>query len=117
MNWLTPSTSPEDGNQEENKAGSESESYTDGDGDGPEMSTLNYWAHRLTPLHDPVPSYTLEGVREGEDAGGGVDGKEVVFICCNRVGTEKGEWLCGPYMHASTWRECSIVNISLVRAY
>jgi protein N-terminal amidase len=49
------------------------------------MSTLNYWAHRLMPLHDPAPGYTPDGTKEVQP------GKDVVFVACNRVGTERGK--------------------------
>lgn len=50
------------------------------------MSTLNYWAHRLMPLHDPAPGYRAAG------EGTAQAGKEVVFVACNRVGTESGKF-------------------------
>lgn len=71
------------------------------------MSNLNYWAARLTPLHDPTPGYgaaleasgPVDAAAEGSGGGGGAGagggdmGKEVVFVACNRVGTEEGEWV------------------------
>jgi protein N-terminal amidase len=55
---------------------------------GPDIATLNYWASRLTPLHDPAPGYSPDGSRDGQGEG---RGKEVVFVACNRVGVEKGQ--------------------------
>jgi protein N-terminal amidase len=78
MNWLQPPQEPPD----DAAAVEEAEDSTD---EGPEMSTLNYWAHRLNPLHDPSPGYTASAGPEGQSGG-----KEVVFVACNRVGTESG---------------------------
>ncbi len=69
MNWLDPPREP----------GDEVE-----DTDGPEESTLNYWAHRMTPLHDPSPSFEVAEVNQVESE------TEVVFVACNRVGVEEG---------------------------
>ena len=53
------------------------------DPSSPSENNLNYWAARLRPLHDPTPGY--------EDPELPGRGKEVVFVSCNRVGTEEGE--------------------------
>lgn len=74
MNWLEPPQEPPDDAEAIREAANDS--------DGPEMSTLNYWAHRLMPLHDPAPGYHSEAESSG---------KEVVFVACNRVGTESGK--------------------------
>ena len=55
---------------------------------GPDIATLNYWASRLTPLHDPAPGYSPDGTRDDQGEG---RGNEVVFVSCNRVGVEKGQ--------------------------
>lgn len=55
--------------------------------EGPSLDTLNYWAHRLMPLHDPPP--LLPEIREGGE-GGARSGRETVVVVCNRVGTEAG---------------------------
>ncbi|KAL7421847.1 hypothetical protein Q5752_003618 [Cryptotrichosporon argae] len=93
MNWLDPPAEPP--------------TEDDADGDdvpapdplAPSVSNLNYWAARLTPLHDPAPSYAA-------DTGGlPVPGsKEVVFVACNRVGVEEGTRFVGTscVMTAST---------------
>lgn len=70
MNWLDPPHEQEEASVDEN--------------DGADESTLNYWAHRLLPLHDPSPSFSMEGMQEMET------GREVVFVACNRVGVEEG---------------------------
>jgi protein N-terminal amidase len=54
----------------------------------PSESNLNYWAARLTPLHDPAPGYVSPAPVERAEP---KLGKEVVFVGCNRVGTEEGE--------------------------
>ncbi len=100
MNWLQPPDEPAEGVAlpaiEEN--------------DGPEESTLNYWAHRLMPLHDPAPAFASRPDEPNEVRAGS---KEVIFVACNRVGLEEGESLdlwskTGPLMglnNASTLRD------------
>lgn len=78
MNWLQPPQEPPD----DEEATREAANATD---EGPELSTLNYWAHRLTPLHDPSPGYSASTEPRRQSPG-----KEVVFVACNRVGTESG---------------------------
>lgn len=78
MNWLEPPQEPPDDPGAVREAAN--------DDDGPEMSTLNYWAHRLMSLHDPAPGYHAMTGQAAE-----TPGKEVVFVACNRVGTESGE--------------------------
>lgn len=80
MNWLQPPQEPPD----DPVAAIEAAAVDD---DGPELSTLNYWAHRLMPLHDPAPGYRDSVAEPGTEP----RGKEVVFVACNRVGTESGE--------------------------
>lgn len=89
MNWLEPPQEPPD----DAAAVEEATKSTD---DGPEMSTLNYWAHRLNPLHDPSPGYSASAGPTGQSTG-----KEVVFVACNRVGTESG--MSGSLPHMSYW--------------
>lgn len=55
------------------------------DPQAPSESNLNYWAARLTPLHDPTPGYSSPPALEDPQGG-----KEVVFVACNRVGEEEG---------------------------
>ncbi|WVR03299.1 hypothetical protein IAU60_000290 [Kwoniella sp. DSM 27419] len=78
MNWLTPPAEPPNDRSPE-------------DPQSPSESNLNYWAARLQPLHDPTPGYATPG-GELEDP---VGGKEVVFVACNRTGTEEGTTFCG----------------------
>jgi protein N-terminal amidase len=51
----------------------------------PSESNLNYWAARLAPFHDPAPAY-------GPTA---TPAKELVFVACNRTGTEAGTKFVG----------------------
>lgn len=94
MNWLQPPQEPPD----DAAAVHEAEDSTD---EGPEMSTLNYWAHRLNPLHDPSPGYSASAGPEGQSGG-----KEVVFVACNRVGTESGTFvrsLPRRFLYSCSW--------------
>ncbi|KAJ9114706.1 hypothetical protein QFC22_005582 [Naganishia vaughanmartiniae] len=105
MNWLDPpQESPDDldptttsTTAAQNRAPSPER---DDDDVGPEMSTLNYWAHRLMPLHDPAPTYAAPS-RSSSSSMGGMPGeeekkgREVVFVACNRVGTESGTTFVG----------------------
>lgn len=50
--------------------------------DGPSLDTLNYWAHRLTPLHDPPPPVDQDAPPRHR--------KTTTFVACNRVGKESG---------------------------
>ncbi len=77
MNWLDPPAEPP-------------ETATPQDPLAPSESNLNYWAARLTPLHDPTPTYSSGSAADGEEATT-ADGREVVFVSCNRVGVEEGE--------------------------
>ena len=74
MNWLAPPAEPPGLNPPL-------------DPSSPSESNLNYWAARLSPLHDPAPGYTSLSPVERADPG---SGKEVVFVACNRVGEEEG---------------------------
>jgi len=58
------------------------------DQEAPSENNLNYWAARLLPLHDPAPGYSTPTPERNVDLGG--EEKEVVFVSCNRVGTEEG---------------------------
>ncbi len=102
MNWLAPSEDeppassilpPLDstsGAQSAQSQSGEPEPNLNDNPEAPEESTLNFWASRLTPLHDPSPGYEGGGESEGKV----VDrekAKEVVFVGCNRVGVEEGE--------------------------
>jgi len=75
MNWLQPPSEPP-------------EETPQLDPEAPSESNLNYWAARLTPLHDPTPGYFSPAPVERAEP---KPGKEVVFVGCNRVGTEEGE--------------------------
>jgi hypothetical protein len=95
MNWLDPPQEIPDGSSSVQAASTAaaqnrapSHDNNDNDDVGPEMSTLNYWAHRLMPLHDPAPTYP--SYAEPSSATDTKKGKEVVFVACNRVGTENG---------------------------
>lgn len=88
MNWLEPPAEPP---LPASSSPNDDEDHDQVPEGSPDMSTLNYWAHRLTPLHDPAPSYSVEGVVE---LGGGGRGKEVGFVGCNRVGVERGKSWC-----------------------
>lgn len=70
MNWLDP------GEQDTSDSDSDSD-IPRNDPQAPSESNLNYWAARLTPLHDPSPSYGPE-----------IQHKELVFVACNRTGVE-----------------------------
>ncbi|KAK8845328.1 hypothetical protein IAR55_006041 [Kwoniella newhampshirensis] len=78
MNWLSPPAEPPNEAPEE-------------DPEAPSESNLNYWAARLQPLHDPTPSYTSQSPEEADPSAG----KEVIFVACNRVGTEEGTKFVG----------------------
>jgi protein N-terminal amidase len=74
MNWLDPPVEPPNIPEPQ-------------DQEAPSDNNLNYWAARLLPLHStPTPERNV-------DLGG--EEKEVVFVSCNRVGTEEGM----PYKH------------------
>ena len=73
------------------------------------MSTLNYWAHRLMPLHDPTPGYTPDGTKDVQP------GKDVVFIACNRVGTERGKSFLFSFFFGFTFSEPIVVNRMLTK--
>ncbi|ODO01812.1 hypothetical protein L198_02538 [Cryptococcus wingfieldii CBS 7118] len=79
MNWLDPPAEPPNEDPPQNPL-------------QPSISNLNYWAARLTPLHDPAPGYSPPSHSEG---GEGKEGKEVVFVTCNRVGKEAGTKFIG----------------------
>ncbi|WWD22277.1 hypothetical protein CI109_106768 [Kwoniella shandongensis] len=78
MNWLSPPAEPPNETPEEDPL-------------APSESNLNYWAARLQPLHDPTPGYTSQAPGDADPEGG----KEVVFVACNRVGTEEGTKFVG----------------------
>lgn len=75
MNWLQPPAEPPDDAPPQ-------------DPDAPSESNLNYWAARLTPLHDPTPGYASAS----EDGVVVQGGREVVVVTCNRIGTEEGRF-------------------------
>ncbi len=75
MNWLEPPAEPPEVD------------VPPQDPEAPSMSNLNYWAARLTPLHDPAPGYVSPAPTDREEP---KPGGEVVFVGCNRVGTEEG---------------------------
>ncbi|WRT63449.1 uncharacterized protein IL334_000354 [Kwoniella shivajii] len=78
MNWLSPPAEPPNETPEE-------------DPQSPSESNLNYWAARLQPLHDPVPGYTTPRGEVSDP----LEGKEVIFVACNRIGTEEGTKFVG----------------------
>jgi protein N-terminal amidase len=85
MNWLDPPAEPP------GEGDDTAEAAPPKDREAPSISNLNYWAARLTPLHDPSPSY---GEAQGGDAAS-AQGKEVIFAGCNRVGVEEGTEFVG----------------------
>lgn len=111
MNWLSPDEGPSDSNADSNSESNSEINPEDPppmstDPDIPEESTLNYWASRLRPLHDPAPGYmadpsTSESLGQSED---GAEGKEVIFVACNRVGTEEGMFDAFRFLHLVTSR-------------
>lgn len=76
MNWLDPPVEPPNAAEPQ-------------DPEAPSESNLNYWAARLLPLHDPTPSYSSPKPDADVEVDG--NGREVVFVGCNRIGTEEGE--------------------------
>ncbi|ADV24796.1 protein N-terminal amidase [Cryptococcus gattii E566] len=102
MNWLSPPaeppiTTPASGEEPPRPV------EPPEDPEAPSEANLNYWAARLVPLHDPTPRYSTapstststpipgsepKSGREGE-------GKEVVFVACNRIGEEEGTKFIG----------------------
>lgn len=126
MNWLDPPAEPPTASSSSDP----DSSVPPQDPQSPSISNLNYWAARLTPLHDPAPGYgealagtgvmdapppahaTVSGStlppdfntvhQPGGDSRLGADDtagqkygerrapEEVVFVACNRVGTELG---------------------------
>jgi protein N-terminal amidase len=85
MNWLDPAE------QDTADSDSDDEMPSRNDPQAPSESNLNYWAARLTPFHDPTPSYDPSTGTELEPA----PTKELVFVACNRVGTEVGTKFVG----------------------
>lgn len=75
MNWLDPPVEPPNVPEPQ-------------DPEAPSESNLNYWAARLLPLHDPTPTYSSPKPDADVEVNG--NGREVVFVGCNRVGTEEG---------------------------
>ena len=78
MNWLDPPVEPP-------------EVAVTQDPESPSEANLNYWTMRLTPLHDPTPRYSWSRPSSTVDPQAG---KDMVFVGCNRVGTEEGESCC-----------------------
>ncbi|WWC67031.1 uncharacterized protein I206_100938 [Kwoniella pini CBS 10737] len=78
MNWLSPPGEPP-------------EDVPEQDPNEPSDSSINYWASRLVPLHDPVPGYATPR----EETPNPMGGKDVIFVGCNRVGTEEGTTFVG----------------------
>lgn len=87
MNWLEPADEDEDLSDDER-----AELQATKGPDQPCLSNLNYWAARCEPLHNPAPGYAPADGGRGE---GGDGGKEVVFVACNRSGTERGTAFSG----------------------
>lgn len=112
MNWLEPEL---DEDEEDMSEEERMEVERLKGGESPCLPNLNYWAARLSPLHDPSPLYSRDdgGVsevgsgagraRQGGEGNGGRGGsgdgqsgdKSVVFIACNRTGTERGTTFSG----------------------
>lgn len=88
MNWLDPPVEPPNVPAPQ-------------DPEAPSESNLNYWAARLLPLHDPTPSYSSP--KPDADVEVDDNGREVVFVGCNRIGTEEGE---RSDHHHSGWSCC-----------
>ncbi|KAL1409625.1 hypothetical protein Q8F55_003621 [Vanrija albida] len=84
MNWLDPG-------EEQDSDSDDDDDVPRRDPEAPSESNLNYWAARLTPLHDPAPSYSAPSEAPEEPAAT----KEVVFVAANRVGTEEGTTFVG----------------------
>ena len=76
MNWLDPPAEPP-------------ETAVSQDPESPSEANLNYWTMRLTPLHDPTPRYSWTRPPSSVDPPAG---KDMVFVACNRVGTEEGKF-------------------------
>lgn len=81
MNWLDPPVEPPNVAEPQ-------------DSEAPSESNLNYWAARLLPLHDPTPTYSTP--KPDTDVEIDTNSREVVFVGCNRIGTEEGTFL--PYL-------------------
>lgn len=102
MNWLSPPAEPPTTTPASGGEPSHPEEPPE-DPEAPSESNLNYWAARLVPLHDPTPRYStapstststpIPGSGSGSGSGSGKDGegKEVVFVACNRIGEEEGK--------------------------
>ena len=73
MAWLNPPAEPPNVEPEFNPS-------------EPSEHTLNYWAARLQPFHDPTPKYHPELNATSVEK----NSKEVIFVACNRIGTEEG---------------------------
>lgn len=86
MNWLDPAEQDSDTSDEDEDG---EPLPPANDPNAPSESNLNYWAARLTPLHDPAPGYSDGADTEPSTA------KQVVFVASNRVGTEEGTRFCG----------------------
>lgn len=86
MNWLDPGEQENDSDSEDDE-----DDVPRRDPEAPSESNLNYWAARLTPLHDPAPSYSAPAQAPEEPS----PHKEVVFVAANRVGTEEGTTFVG----------------------
>ncbi|TXT06032.1 hypothetical protein VHUM_03505 [Vanrija humicola] len=88
MNWLDPG---EQDDSDSDDDADDADRVPKRDPEAPSESNLNYWAARLTPLHDPAPSYSGPTQAPEEPAAH----KEVVFVAANRVGTEEGTTYVG----------------------
>lgn len=88
MNWLDPA---EQSDSSDEDSGDEGERPPRHDPEAPSEPNLNYWAARLTPLHDPTPVYDSAPTDDASPK----TVKDVVFVAANRVGTEEGTKFAG----------------------
>ncbi|RSH84550.1 Carbon-nitrogen hydrolase [Apiotrichum porosum] len=111
MNWLDPREQDSDSDSDSDSdtdthsdTGSDGERVPPRDPNAPSINNLNYWAARLAPLHDPAPTYAAAAPPGYDGAGAGAGAgapsasappKEVVFVSCNRAGTEGGTLFAG----------------------
>jgi protein N-terminal amidase len=100
MNWLDPPAEPP-------------ETGVVQDPESPSEANLNYWTMRLTPLHDPAPGYSWTRPSSSVDPSAG---KDMVFVACNRVGTEEGtcSWYLKPHQARANVAGTKFIGTSCV---